>query len=301
MRCLTMIDIDWVKVSRSMSSAPISSRVRAQSIDSAIEGGFFRSSARTISITSTSRRATASASSGTCRRTISISRSSPGVVEPEVEAAPLQRLGQLARVVRGEDDDRHRRRRDLAQLGDRDLEVGEQLQQHRLELLVGLVDLVDQQHDRLGAGDRLHQRPRQQELGAEDVLLDVVPAALAAGLDPQQLLAVVPLVHRLRLVEPLVALQAHQLAAGRARERLRQLGLADPRRALDQDRLAELLGEVGDQRRRLVGEVADLRQRRLHLRHRAISHAGDDNPAPCSTSSCRSPTCSRTAPAPTSR
>ena len=71
-----------------------------------------------------------------------------GVVEPEVEAAPLQRLGQLARVVRGEDDDRHRRRRDLAQLGDRDLEVGEQLEQHRLELLVGLVDLVDQQDDR---------------------------------------------------------------------------------------------------------------------------------------------------------
>ena len=28
---------------------------------------------------------------------------------------------------------------------------------------------------------------------------------------------------------------------------------------------------------------------------------GDDNPAPCSTSSCRSPRCCRTAPAPTSR
>ena len=37
---------------------------------------------------------------------------------------------------------------DHAQLGDRDLEVGEDLEQHRLELLVGLVDLVDQQHDR---------------------------------------------------------------------------------------------------------------------------------------------------------
>ena len=124
----------------------------------------------------------------------------------------------------------------------------------------------------------------EQELGAEDVLLDVVPAGLAAGLDPQQLLAVVPLVHRLRLVEALVALQPHQLAAGGARERLRQLGLADPRRALDQDRLAELLGEVGDQRRGLVGEVADPRQRLLHLCHRALGHAGDDNPAPCSTS-----------------
>ena len=92
-----------------------------------------------------------------------------GIVEPEVEAAALQRLGQLARVVRGEDDDRHRRRRDLAQLGDRDLEVGEELEQHRLELLVGLVDLVDQEDDRVGAGDRLHQRPLEQEFLGEDV------------------------------------------------------------------------------------------------------------------------------------
>ena len=120
----------------------------------------------------------------------------------------------------------------------------------------------------------------EQELLAEDVVLDVLPAGLAAGLDPQQLLAVVPLVQRLRLVEALVALQAHQLAAGGARERLRQLGLADPRRALDQDRLAEPLGEEGDQRRGLVGEVADLRQRLLHLRDGAIGHGGDDNPAP---------------------
>src|SRR3712207_8803495 len=42
-----------------------------------------------------------------------------------------------------------------------------------------------------------------------------------------QLLAVVPLVERLRLVEPLVALEAYQRAAGGARDRLRELGLAD--------------------------------------------------------------------------
>src|SRR6202042_958407 len=48
----------------------------------------------------------------------------PRVVEPEVEAATLQRLGQLARVVRGEDDDRHRRPAYLPQLGGPDLEGG---------------------------------------------------------------------------------------------------------------------------------------------------------------------------------
>jgi hypothetical protein len=56
------------------------------------------------------------------------------------------------------------------------LEVREHLEQHRLELLVGLVDLVDQQDDRLLGGDRGHQRTREQELLAEDVLLHRIPA-----------------------------------------------------------------------------------------------------------------------------
>src|SRR4051812_18395649 len=143
------------------------------------------------------------------------------VVEPQVQAAALERLGQLARVVRGEQDDGVRSRLDPAQLRDRDLEVAEELEQHRLELLVGLVDLVDQQHHRLLGGDRLHQRAAEQELLAEDVVLHGLPArAVCLGLDPQQLLAVVPLVQRLGLVEPLVALQAHEVAAEVGRQRL---------------------------------------------------------------------------------
>ena len=257
-RCLTMIDIVERKTSASMSSAPSSSSARAQSIDSAIEGGFLRSSSRTIWTTSTSRCATVSGSSGACRRTISSSCSVERVVEPQVQAAALERLGQLARVVGGQQHDRVRPRLDPAELGDRDLEVGQQLEQHRLELLVGLVDLVDQQHDRLGRGDRGHQRPREQELLAEDVVLHRVPAgALGLGLDAQQLLAVVPLVQRLGLVEPLVALQAHELAVEVPRQRLGQLGLADARGPLDQHRLAEPGGQERDQRRGLARQVPD--------------------------------------------
>ena len=184
-----------------------------------------------------------------------------GVVEPQVQAAALQRLGQLARVVGGQQHHRVRARLDAAELGDRDLEVGEHLQQHRLELLVGLVDLVDQQHDRLLGCDRGHQRPREQELLAEDVVLHLAPAGLAGlGLDAQQLLAVVPLVQRLRLVEALVALQPHELAAEVVRERLRQLGLADAGGTLDQHRLAELRRQVGDERGRLARQVPDRAQ-----------------------------------------
>ena len=150
--------------------------MRAQSIDSAIEGGFFRSSGAHHPHDLDQAAGQRLGELGRVQADDLHLALELRVVEPEVEAAALQRLGQLARVVRGEDDDRHRRRRDLAQLGDRDLEVGEQLEQHRLELLVGLVDLVDQQDDRLGAGDRLHQRPLEQELLAEDVAVDVAPS-----------------------------------------------------------------------------------------------------------------------------
>src|SRR4051812_45666553 len=61
-----------------------------------------------------------------------------GVVEPQIEAAALERLGELAGVVGGQQHHGVRARLDAAQLGDGDLEVAEDLEEHRLELLVGL-------------------------------------------------------------------------------------------------------------------------------------------------------------------
>ena len=65
-------------------------------------------------------------------------------------------------------------RLDRAELGNADLEVGQKLEQKGLELLVGAVDLVDQQHRRRLAADGGQQRPLQQILLGEDVLLDGV-------------------------------------------------------------------------------------------------------------------------------
>ena len=62
-----------------------------------------------------------------------------------VQAAALEGVVDLARPVRGEDDPRRLVGLDRADLGDRDLEVREDLEQVRLELLVGAVDLVDEQ------------------------------------------------------------------------------------------------------------------------------------------------------------
>ena len=130
-----------------------------------------------------------------------------------------------------------------AELGDRHLELGEHLEEERLELVLGAVDLVDQQHGLVVGADRLQQRPRLQEaVGEERVLVrgdavdgggevrrvgDDVADLVAQQLGVEQLLGVLPLVERLGLVEPLVALQANQLGAEAGRQRLGELGLAD--------------------------------------------------------------------------
>ena len=61
---------------------------------------------------------------------------------------------------------------DRADLRDRDLEVGQDLEQVRLELLVGAVDLVDQQDGRrpVVVLQRLEQRALEQEVRPEDVV-----------------------------------------------------------------------------------------------------------------------------------
>src|SRR5688500_10900758 len=82
----------------------------------------------------------------------------------------------------------------------------------------------------------LEQRPGQQEVGPEDVVVGLVPAAARVGLDAQQLLGVIPLVQGLGLVESLVALQANQPRVEHFSQRLGELGLAHPRRPLDQNR-----------------------------------------------------------------
>ena len=61
----------------------------------------------------------------------------------------------------------------VPRLGDRHARVPQQLEQERLEVVVGAVDLVDQQHGRARAGvlERPQQRSPDQVVGAEQVLL----------------------------------------------------------------------------------------------------------------------------------
>src|SRR6202022_1786381 len=83
-----------------------------------------------------------------------------GVIDPVIETPALERVVHLASAVRRDDNERGALGLDGSDLGDRDLKVGKQLEQERLELLIGAIDLVDQQDggrglvvvDRAGGG-----------------------------------------------------------------------------------------------------------------------------------------------------
>ena len=196
--------------------------------------------------------------------TISISRSIDGWPIQWKRARRFERVVELARPVRGEDHRRLAAGADRAELGDRDLEVREHLEQERLELLVGAVDLVDQEHDRLVGVDRLEQRPADQELGPEQLVLG--DGAFLRRADVQQLARVVPFVDGMGDVEAFVALEPDQPGAGGNRERLGGLGLADAGLALEQQRLLEREREEERSREAAVGQVVGLLERRLRAR-----------------------------------
>jgi hypothetical protein len=151
------------------------------------------------------------------------------------------------------------RRADRADLRDRHAGLGEELEQERLEVVVGAVDLVDEQQRRPRAGvlERAQQRPADQVVRAEEVLLAQLVAAGVGQPDAQQLAWVVPLVERLGGVDALVALEAHERRVEHRGQRLGGLRLADARLALEQQRLRQPHAEEHRRRQALVNEVVD--------------------------------------------
>ena len=162
---------------------------------------------------------------------------------------------------------RHRRHRGAhrAQLGDGDRPVGQHLQQEGLELVVGAVDLVDEEDGRnllRRPGEGLEQRAADEEPLVVELRLQRVDALGASrhvgglgGPEVQELAGVVPLVEGLGGVDPLVALEPHQRGPGPRRECFRHLGLADPGVALEEERALQPEGEEDDRRQALVGQV----------------------------------------------
>src|SRR5205814_2409142 len=162
------------------------------------------------------------------------------------------------------------------------LKVAQHLEQELLELGIGLVHLVNQEHLLPCARDRAQERPLEQELAREDVGRHLLPGAALGPvrLDAEELLLVVPLEEGARLVESLVALQADELGVEHLREHLPELGLSRPGRSLGKERLLEREGEEECRLHAARGDVArgtqplaDLLEGDLHPAPRSLSNA----------------------------
>jgi hypothetical protein len=134
-----------------------------------------------------------------------------------------------------------------------------------LKRLVGAVHFVDQQH-RAGLGrlQGLQQRAADQVAGLIDLALHLLHAFTPLhSPHVQQLRGVVPFVQRLALLQPVVALQAQQLALQRLRQRLGQLGLAHAGLAFQQQGALQLERQEHGRGQAAVGKVAHALQRLL--------------------------------------
>ena len=159
------------------------------------------------------------------------------VIDPVIQAAPLQRIVNFAGAVGGENDDGTRvvGRAHRAELGDGDLKIRQHFQQERFKRFIGAIEFIDQQHRR-GAGNRqvqrLQQRARGKEFAAVNGLRQIarfgaLAAARVGQTDRHHLLCGIPFVGGTGKIETFVALQANQRAFKHGRENLRDVGFAD--------------------------------------------------------------------------
>src|ERR687889_1609628 len=221
-----------------------------------------------------------------------------GVLYVMVEAAALERVVDLPGSVGGQNGDRRTFGPDGAQLGYSDCEVREDLQQECLELVVGAVHLVYEQHwrHRPTMLQRLQQRTAYQELAVVEVALDAFPIFAAEGFggaNVEELAGVVPLVDCLVDVYALVALQADERRLEDAGENFGDLGLADPCLAFQEQWPSKLEGEEDRGGQPLVRQVIVLAQ--PHSQLPEMRNAGGQGPPASVGSFCQRRRASSTA------
>src|SRR5664279_2200986 len=113
------------------------------------------------------------------------------VVDPVIAATAFQGVVHVSGSVARQDHDRRFNRGDPPDLGDRDGELSQQLEQERFELVVGPVDLVEKKY-RTSRGTECPQKGSlDKEVVAEDIIDDGIGIARFRGTDPEQLLRIV--------------------------------------------------------------------------------------------------------------
>ena len=166
----------------------------------------------------------------------------------------------LPRPVGREDDKRRFGGAHRPELGNRDLELREQLEQVSFELLVSAIDLVDQQDrgTRPRGVDRLQQRPLDQERFAVQLPPSAGAVQLPGGFENAQLdelPGVVPLVDGVGDVESFVALQPDEIGLERCGDRSGQRGLPDAGLSFDKQRPTEPKRQEEGDGEAVVGDV----------------------------------------------
>ena len=150
--------------------------------------------------------------------------------------------------------------RTVPEFGDGDLELREQFEQIAFELLVGAIDLVDQQDGRPQPRrvDCLQQRALDEEGVAVQLSPGRGPVQITGRLENAQfdeLPCVVPLVHRVRDVQTFIALEPDQVRLERGGHCAGQGGLADAGLALQEQRATETKREEEGDGQPVVGDV----------------------------------------------
>src|SRR5215217_2835415 len=221
-----------------------------------------------------------------------------GVLDVVVEAAAFEGVVDLTGTVGGQNGHGRAFGPDGGYLGDRDGEVREDLEKECLELVVGAVHLVYEQHGRHRPAmfQRLQQRTAGKELTIVEVALDAFPIFAAEGFggaNVEELAGVVPLVDGLVDVYALVALQADERRLEDAGENFGDLGLADPRLAFQEQWPSQLEGEEDRGGQPLVRQVIVLAQ--AHSQLPEMRNAGGQGPPASTGSFCQRPRASSTA------
>ena len=167
----------------------------------------------------------------------------------------------LSGAVGGDNHYRRYRGADNSYLGNGHLEVGEYLQQESLELLVGPVKFIDQQHRgssfRGRELDRLEKRARQQILAAHDALhrSPVFSPTRFYEANRQHLASVVPLVQGVIGVETLVALQPDKLGLQYLGQHLGYFRFSHTCLPLQKQGAGKAAGEVNGDRQGPIGQI----------------------------------------------
>ena len=122
--------------------------------------------------------------------------------------------------------------------------------------------LVDEEHRRVRTRvlERLEEGPLDEVLAREQRLLAQAGALCLGNANAEELARVVPFVERLGCIDALEALEADERGVEHFGERLGRLGLADPRLALEQERLREAHGAEQRGREPRLGEVVVIGQ-----------------------------------------